>query len=484
MSLVEDRKATEPAGPARRFGPPTMRTLFTAVFVLFGWCAGLRTLDDNSFLIHLRTGHWILRHGIPYQDPFSYTAPHAAWVAQSWLAEVGYALLDLAGGPALIRLFCAAVGAAIAFLTYRMARSLAGDHLIAAFLTVPALVASAVIWSERPMLLGVLAFVALVAIVELPVSRPVLLIPPLIWLWANVHGTFILGLGYLVLHLVGRRLDGARLNEGRERRLLQATGLATLVCFANPYGFDLVAFPFRLMMRNDILSAVSEWVSPNFRTFQGALYALWVVTVVAVFALAKSRPSRRDVLVVGGFLVLGFYAQRNIALAPLVTLPVIARLVAMAKPRAVTGGRLNWAVLMVLGISAVMFTGNVLARPAYGTEPRYPVNALRWADRHQLLGRHLLTTDAWAAYVIRDYWPRQRVFVDDRYDMYPKQVMYDYFHLMAADPSWHAITDRYGVDVVVWQPNGVLTQVLAADPQWHRVYADRTAVVLTRETGS
>ena len=67
--------------------------VFSAVFALFGWAVGVSGLSDNSFFWHLRTGEYILDHGIPHHDVFSYTAPGTKWVAQSWLAEVTYALL-------------------------------------------------------------------------------------------------------------------------------------------------------------------------------------------------------------------------------------------------------------------------------------------------------------------------------------------------------------------------------------------------------
>ena len=61
---------------------------------------------------------------------------------------------------------------------------------------------------------------------------------------------------------------------------------------------------------------------------------------------------------------------------------------------------------------------------------------MRYLERHDLIGKHLLTTDAAAGYVILDYWPQQKVFIDDRYDMYPTSVIYDYFDLTGAKPGW------------------------------------------------
>ena len=60
---------------------------------------------------------------------------------------------------------------------------------------------------------------------------------------------------------------------------------------------------------------------------------------------------------------------------------------------------------------------------------------MRYLERHDLMGKHLLTTDAAAGYVILEDWPQQKVFIDDRYDMYPTSVIYDYFDLTGAKPG-------------------------------------------------
>src|ERR1700726_4693496 len=101
--------AAAPAGPGGAATPPRVRGtglgwVFTAFFGVFGWATGLAKLSDNSFFWHLRTGEYILDHGIPHHDVFSYTAPGTKWVAQSWLAEVTYAGIFRTFGGSGLRL--------------------------------------------------------------------------------------------------------------------------------------------------------------------------------------------------------------------------------------------------------------------------------------------------------------------------------------------------------------------------------------------
>src|SRR3954449_4379958 len=227
--------APTPRGP--RLG---LDWVFTALFGVAGWAVGLAKLSDNSFFWHLRTGEYILDHGIPRHDVFSYTAPGAKWIAQSWLAELTYATLYRGIGGIGIRLFVGAVGAGIGILTYRLALRLVHDRMVACGLTAAALAGIYTVWSERPLLTGVLFLVVLLWVVEVPESivgrHPLVVVPVLMWLWANTHGTYQLGFAYLGLHLLGRWLDGKRPWEGRERTLLLGAVIACAAVFVNPYG--------------------------------------------------------------------------------------------------------------------------------------------------------------------------------------------------------------------------------------------------------
>jgi hypothetical protein len=213
----------------------TLGAAFTAVFGLFGWAVGVGSLSDNSFFWHLRTGEHILDRGIPHRDVFSYTAPGTTRVAQSWLAELTYGALYRTFGALGVRFFVGVVGAGIAVLAFRLALRLVRDRAVACGITLAALTGIYTLWSERPLLIGVLFFLVLLWTVEVPDSlvgrHPLVTLPILFWLWANTHGSFALGFAYLGLHLVGRWFDGARPWEGRERTLLGAGALAFACTF-------------------------------------------------------------------------------------------------------------------------------------------------------------------------------------------------------------------------------------------------------------
>jgi hypothetical protein len=462
---------------------PGLELVFSVLFALAGWWVGIRQLSDNSFFWHLRTGQYMLDHGVPHGDVFSYTAPGIHWVAQSWLAELAYGILDRTSGPLGIRVLIALTGAAITLMSYRLARRLSGDRVRAGLISVVAYLATFVVFSERPLAFGLALALVVVWIVEVPdariARRPLIALPVVFWFWANVHGSFALGVVYIGLHVLGRWLDGDVPWRGRERDLVVGTVLGLTVSLANPYGPGLLLFPVQLMGRGQVLSQVVEWRSPDFRSPVGMAFAAWLVVLVCALALSSHRPTRRDVIVAVPFVLLALWAERNIGLAVLFTLPIAARAVATTRKRPDNRSLASAAALLVV-ISLIAVSGVAAAGQPDFQVGSYPSEAMTYVKAHGLLGERLFTTDAWAGYDILRFWPQQRVFLDDRYDMYPTQLVADYTDVADGHPDWERVLDRYRVQVVVWQPARALSQLLAESPHWRRVHTDRNAVVYVR----
>jgi hypothetical protein len=485
----DDAAAAAPVASPARTRAPGLDLLFTAVFALFGLGVGIERLSDNSFFTHLATGRWILDHGIPREDIYSFTAPGTRWIAQSWLAEVLYAVVERPFGAFGIRVLGAVVGATITVLVFRLALRLARDRIRAALVSVAALAGLYTLWSERPLLLGVLFLVVLLWVVEVPdcvVGRhPLVVLPVLFWLWANVHGTFALGFAYLGLHLLGRWLDGARPWAGRERQLLVGSAIAFAVLFVNPYGPALVWFPVELLQRGEVLRDVIEWMSPDFHTVRGQAFLLWIAVFVVAVARAPQRVSRRDLLVSVPFLLLGLWALRNVAIAPLVGLPVVARALALDPDTAAdrraseTRSPLAWGLAAVLCIVAGSLVVRAASQPDFVDRP-YPVAAVDALEGRGLIGLNLLLDDGDAAYVELAYGTRQPVFLDDRYDMFPVEVVDDYMLVARAEPGWDAILAKHDVEAVIWDKSRPLVQLMRQSGDWRVIHTDRTWVTLVR----
>jgi len=474
-----------PPSPARRrFPAPTMAGIVTLLCGAGGFGLASGPLSDNSFLWHLRTGRLILDHGIPRRDPYSFTAAGTRWIAQSWLAELMYGALNRAIGAFAIRIAVGLAGACIAVFLYRIALHATNDRVRALGLVIPALACAFSVQSERPLIFGLVLLGIVVFTIEVPGSflgrHPRVVLPIAMWIWVNVHGTFSLGFLFLAVYLFGRYLDGAPPHRGRERDLLVGTAIAAAVIFVNPYGFGLVLFPLALMSRSQVLSNVAEWQAVDLHSLIGFLYAVWVF--ITLVAFARSRPRRGELLTALVFLFLGWWAVRNVAIAVAVTLPIVGRAFRAEPSRSddATAGTAPPLLVVMVCLVSLVLVGRAASQPDFDLKA-YPVKSFDVLAAENRLGGRLLTTDAWAGYVIAKYWPEQPVFFDDRYDMYPVAVTDDYNKLLSTKPGWQQVLDKYRINIVVWPRQRGIVQVLEVTPGWTVLREDKVATVLVRD---
>jgi hypothetical protein len=241
-----------------------------------------------------------------------------------------------------------------------------------------------------------------------------------------------------------------------------------------------VTFPIDLLSRGDILSHIVEWQSPDFRQAWGVALGLWIVVYLVALSRGRHRVTRRDLVVTVPMLLLALWATRNVAIAPLIGLPVVARAFARdAEKPSELRGTLVAAAVTVLALAALVMGYQASTEKTFNFAT-YPVASMKYVQQHDLLGRRLLATDAAAGYVILEHSPEQKVFIDDRYDMYPRSVIFDYFTLTGGKPGWSKVLDRYDVDVVLWGKESNLAALLDQSPEWQRVHRDATDAVWVR----
>ena len=96
----------------------------------------------------------------------------------------------------------------------------------------------------------------------------------------------------------------------------------------------------------------------------------------------------------------------------------------------------------------------------------------------------MVQQDTVGDYVILREGTSARVFIDDRFDMYPARITKDYGKLLDGAPSSLAILDRYRVDVVLWDRSLALVPLLRATGRWEQAYAKKGWVVLVRDAGA
>src|SRR5207248_1129391 len=123
---------------------------------------------------------------------------------------------------------------------------------------------------------------------------PLWVIPPLFCLWANTHGSWLLGL--IIFSMIGvsglvkgswGRLEANPWTPSQLRKLAITWVGSIAALFVNPFGWRLVAYPFDLAFRQKLnIAHVAEWVSVDFHTMRGKM-VLALLIVLLITALVR-----------------------------------------------------------------------------------------------------------------------------------------------------------------------------------------------------
>lgn len=165
---------------------------FIVFVTLFIFDGGKALLDGDTFW-HIKAGMTMLDKGsLLTQDIFSHTAKGISWTAHEWLAEVIMAGLHHWAGLQGVVLFYFLIAALSFWLLFRLARRLTNEWLALLWVSM-AFAFSMTHLLARPHIFSWLFGVCTLSLLQQG-GRARFLLPPLIALWANLHGGFVLGL--------------------------------------------------------------------------------------------------------------------------------------------------------------------------------------------------------------------------------------------------------------------------------------------------
>jgi hypothetical protein len=486
---------------------PSLRNIFFLVVFLAALRQGNQMLNAEGDLgHHLAMGRLILETGsIPHTDPFSFRTEGIAAIPHEWLVQSAYALLDdwfgLTGIVVLSALLLAS-----AFTLVLTESTRRGGMLVAGLvMTALALAASAMHWITRPHLFTYLLLAVWVFRLEAFMrgeERRWWIFPPLMFLWANLHGMFILGLLAFAISLTGWAWE--RWLEGRDspvsgRGLLLLGLFSTLATFLTPSGFHLWETIFTLAGASPfITSMTAEYQPADFHNPGTWPFLILLGAILATAVLAGRKLGMARALQLSGWTLIGLYSARNIPLAAIVLAPIGAELLAawLRESPALAGlvrfsrklerverdlrGWL-WAVAGVLLCLVLLASGVSLAldgQPYQLLPERFPMAAVDWLKENPPTGRMFNEFD-WGGYLLYRLWPEQKIFMDGHTHIYGDALSREYVAIQSRAPGWESLLDNYRVEWAILRTDNPLTLALI-EVYWREVYRDETAVVLKR----
>jgi hypothetical protein len=486
--------------------------LIPAFLLLVFLTGGISSLlGDADTAWHIRTGEWILQHrAVPTVDLFSFTKPGEAWFAWEWGWDVIFALVHNSTGLAGVLFVNLTILCLVSAVLFRLVLRACDHGVIALAVTIIAMSASMIHWLARPHLLSWLFFLVLLHILYRAQQGQTTLLrwtPLLLLLWANLHGSFFVGVLMIFISAAGQALTPLLQSGPHFRqawRLSRPFWIAAVVAAAatlvNPYTWHVHAHILSYLQSSALLDQIQEFQSPNFHHAPEVFFG-WLL-LLGVAAAFWSLQQRQYAAVIGIIVWAHFslVAARNIPLFIFVASPAIARMLAgrSAQSHAATffrkparwlssaAGKLRpfelverWHLASIL-LFVYFGLSIAAARPGFaaGFPKQFPVSALATVKRVQ--PSRIFTSDQWGDYFLYYFYPSAKVFVDGRSDFYGADFIDRCRHILSARWDWETDLNRFMVDMVIVTPDTPVATVLKSSADWQMLLDDGAVVVFGR----
>jgi hypothetical protein len=486
---------------------PSLLRHAPAIVLLSIAIADVARVADPDLWGHIVFGRLFLQVGPVSHDPFNYSVPGNPWTVHEWLAEVLMALTyDVCGIPGLRLWKLACTSITIGMLAIAAAET-GAELAIQAGVLIAAAVALIPLMQFRPQLYTYVLLASLMALLTRDNYRrraPIWLAIPMLGLWANLHGGFIIGVAVLALYAgvtgVVEVIDG----HGLERavRLTGVTGASALATLVNPYGFRAWTHVLGAFHNPVTRKEMVDWqpliavIASSHGTHSGIVFFILVAGIIAVLAIAfLITPRGGDLALVMIAAMMGaaaFDVVRNMPLGVIAAVAPLARhlhLIAQKFPQTqaseiahTRSHQFSWLgqiLLIAAALTLILGSGGLLS-PRIPAAMDYPCGAIAYMRSHQLRG-NVLARFEWGQYVLFHLGPPSRIFVDGRIDLvYPPAVISQYLDFFTGRSRGARILKDYPHDYVLMPPGLPADVTMATRTDWRPIYRDSVAVLYAR----
>jgi hypothetical protein len=434
-------------------------------------------IRDIDLYWHLLVGQDILA-GTPVAQAargWSFAPVPDTWVSTQWLAEILFARIEEWGGLE-------------AMVWYRTLSTLAAVLVLAAV----------TLW-RRPLRAGVwvfaLAGLSLAITVEDRSQQLTFILAPLVgwwaerlwrdgrlprwWLvlplvvvWANFHGGWVILPIALGLAALARLVDVGWRDPGVRRALVLALATVGAACIS-PSGLDNALAARRF---NAATSLIIEWQPVNLRDWTSVPLIGMLLLLAVAWARGRARPSRGELVLVLGLITFSVLAWRNLAPALLMLAPILtgtlARALGEPDPTPADSPRPGLlrvsVVVMVLGMLGALVMAaaqnpvldpgmprTLLAEISAASAPQRVLNTYNVAGPLLWFGGHP---------------PHVTVGIDGRSDRYGSDYTDRYQNgLIQGRPGWQSLFDQLKPTCALIGSQEAIGPILVAQRGWIEV---------------
>ncbi len=519
-------------------------SLLIVVFMTYA-----NSVDDLDFWWHLKHGQLIYEtHSIPEKDFFSFTTDipeHISKIGKkedaaaaaalpydelenitksiikiSWLSQLIFYITYLLGGFTGIGILKSAVFVLTFIVMYLTMRKSGADYLSSFFVICLVAFIGIDFNYTRPQIFSFLLFSCLFYILYdfKKTGKLIFLLPVLMFIWANLHGGFVLGVLVIIVffsseaikHAVSGRYgekNGLPFNKGYISKLGLFSVVSILASLLNPNSLKTFLLPWYQELRISVAN-IEEYSRPMLYEYHAFWFMLFLVVLSALIMVRKKRLDITDLIISIAVIIPSLMSIRYIIFFALGTGVLLAYSITC-----IWSGIMEWkisrrllerswfsglnlkltvpfllSVISVLVLIKISVSDRVLEFDM--REGRYPSGAVNFLQEHKPAG-NMFNLYNWGGYLIWSLYPEYRVFIDGR--TLNETVFYHYSRIINAEegdspdiPLWKRLLDAYEVNLILTSAVSSkgyvlpLTASLYLDKDWELVYTDGKSMLFLR----
>ena len=517
--------------------PAHSTLLLAAVGLIFLYLA--RTpLWHSDIWDHLNYGRHILSTGsIARTEPLLTICEGVRMVNLPWLAEIALASIEQTTGITGLQFTSALLASlsllCISFTAARVSRSAAaGLFAVASFYYVNHHELAVL----RPQLAVLPLFCLLLAWI---ITRPTefrkawFLVPLLFTLWANLHGSFIVGIMLLSLAALGRAADILRCSRSPRlalldpvvHRLLLLLQLSAAAILINPFGPAAWAEVFSVAAHPNLANML-EWNPLTLRIPAGQRAAALTLLTTLALGLTPRRVRSTELLILVVTAFMAAWSARMLnwftpaaALIASIHLGAIGRQILLRRRTANATSNANtaptalpadnsetetppeelhqppqwiWTAASLGIIWLCLALTPLTTKLLRGTEPTVtqlvsadtPVAAVEWLNSQTSYPRGMAFAPAeWAGYLMHRGPQQIRPLVNIHAHLIPEEAWNDYIRLTHGPADWDGLLNEYGINLALVnrRSHAQLVKRMKESTDWTPAWEDRQAVIFLRK---
>lgn len=448
--------------------------LLLVLFAVLVLLASSSLTNADSFF-HLRVGEHFLHDWTPWSPGYLNHFATRPWAPTQWLSEIVMAWFanhwGLAGVAWLSGLWFLAL-ATVVYLTCRRV----GSAVVAVAIALAVMIACQPSLSARPQVLSYI-LVAVTVDAWFCTSRDGRIrwwLIPLCWLWAMLHGMWLLGVVTSLVAALALMLQRPSPLSRRPARAIFVPLGMLVVAGVTPAGPRLYSAVFAVGTRSGVFD---EWGPTRFTDPTNAVLAVMLATAL-LLALRHQRPDWLATALLVLSCAWAAYSERTLPIAAVTVAPLLASQLtpftrpreSVSSPERLTIGAGLAAALVVLGFSSSV-AGQI-------HQPTWVAPALRSLPQ----GTPVIADWQPAGYLTWAY-PNLDPVMTGYADMYTDTELHEFIAMTELHPGWDAQVRRYGARVAVLAPKLPLAYALQHTLHWRVVHRSTDVELLVAPQG-